>query len=139
MLTPSVLADVGLDGIAADGWVCIYNHMRRSGQRVKPNHVSPVDVNADVYIKAVSVKRCPQFEDYLSLGSRSGGPHFYNLHSERASVEAKVRQTLELPHSFLHSAINKEYVLLDLRLSLLVHFPFLPPSCPSVLVVVVPK
>ncbi len=92
MLTLSVLADMGLDTIAADSWICVYNHMRRSWQRVKPNHVSPVDVHADVYIKAISVKRCPQLEDYLALALPSCSPHFYNLRSERASVEAKAKQ-----------------------------------------------
>jgi len=110
VLTLSVLADVGLDTIAADSWICVYNHMRRSWQRVKPNHVLPVDEHADVYVKAVSVKRCPQLEDYLALTSQSRNPHFYNLRSERASVVAKAKQYplrgLLLSHSSEESTPN---------------------------------
>jgi len=68
--------------------------MRQSWQRVKPNHVSPVDVHADIYIKAVSVKRCPRLDNYLALASQSCRPHFNNPRSERASVETKARQRM---------------------------------------------
>jgi hypothetical protein len=55
---------------------------------VKPNHVFSVDVDSDVYLKAVTIKRCPQLTSYLQLAFHLGSLHFFIIcPRDRASVD----------------------------------------------------
>ena len=73
-------------------WYHLYNHPHHSWQWFKANHITPVDlVMTEILIKAVNVKTCARFEEYLTEGTQGMSPHFWmDLHGERESVKDKI-------------------------------------------------
>ncbi|KAF8813692.1 hypothetical protein BYT27DRAFT_7180444 [Phlegmacium glaucopus] len=97
-ISTAVLAAAGFQTADENAWYHLYNRPRRSWQRFKANHFTPVDLTTtEILIKAVNVKTCARLDEYLTDGMKAAiPPHFRtDLHGERESVKAK------LDHRFL--------------------------------------
>ena len=73
----TVLASAGFNTTDENTWYHLYNRPCRSWQWFKANHVTPVDlVMTEILIKAVNVKTCARFEEYLTEGMQGMSLHF---------------------------------------------------------------
>lgn len=102
-ISTAVLASAGFQTTDENAWYHLYNRPRRSWQRFKANHITPVDLTTtEILIKAINVKTCAQLDAYLINGSKGTIlPHFRtNLRGERESVKAT------LDRKFLQSNLS---------------------------------
>lgn len=92
-ISTAVLAAAGFQTADESTWYHLYNRSRRSWQRFKANHITPVDLMmTEILIKAVNVKTCARLDEYLTDNMKGATtPHFRtNLRGERESVKAKL-------------------------------------------------